>query len=178
VGASNDEGEGVVFWLVGEVGLGVECLLEEGLVRLKGKTPRVPLGPLRSTSLSFVDSTSRSEPEPFRLGLDGEKPSLEEESFEGNRGANELLRAWTGTDGGSSVAVEKKASDVGEETLMEMPGSGDARPLSGGEEERDTLVTIVGKGCLAVLPAPGVLLSAGCNVALLLLLFLYSCTLC
>lgn len=81
-----------MFWLVSEVGLGVECLLE-GLARLKGKTPRVPLGPLRSLSLSFVNSASRSGPDPFLLGLDGVKPSLEADSLEGNRGANEVLRA-------------------------------------------------------------------------------------
>jgi len=90
VGTDNDEGDGVVFWVVvSGVGLGDECLLEEGLVRLKGKTPRVPLGPW---SLSFVDSASRSDPEPFLLGLDGVKPSLDEDSLEGKRGANEVLR--------------------------------------------------------------------------------------
>jgi hypothetical protein len=156
--------------------LGVGCLLEEeGLVRLKGKTPRVPLGPLRSTSLSFVDSVSRSEPDPFLLGVVGEKPSLEADSLEGNRGANELLRGWA--EGGSSDTAVKKTSDEGEETLIEIPASGEANPPSGGEDEIGILVTMVGKGCLTGLPGPEVVTEAGCKVALLLLLFLYSCTL-
>lgn len=62
-----------------------------------------------------------------------------------------------------------------------MPGSGEANPGSGGEEEEEEkgiFVTMVGKGCLAGLARPEVLLEAGYKVALLLLLFLYSCTLC
>jgi hypothetical protein len=70
-------------------------------------------------------------------------------------------------------------SDVGDETLIEIPGSGEANPGSGGDEEENGIfVTMVGKGCLTGLAGPEVLLEAGYKVALLLLLFLYSCTLC
>lgn len=155
--------------------LGNGCLLEEGLARLKGKTPREPLGVLRSLSLSFVDSASRSEPDPFLLGLAGVNPSLDADSLEGNRGANDVLREWTG--GGSSDTGQKNASEVGEETEIEMPGSGEASPPSGGEDERGLLVTMVGNICCTGLPGPEPA-EVGCKVALLLLLFLYSCTLC
>lgn len=158
------------------VGLGNGFLLEEGLERLKGKTPRAPLEPLRSLSLSFVDSASRSEPDPFLLGLAGVNPSLDADSLEGNRGANDVLREWTG--GGSSDAGGMNVSEVGEETEIEMPGSGEAIPISGGEDERGLLlVTMVGNMCFTGLPGPEPA-EVGCKVALLLLLFLYSCTLC
>lgn len=175
VGASNGEDDDVVFWPLRGVGLGNGCLLEEGLARLKEKTPRVPLGPFRSLSFSFVDSASRSDPDPFLLGLVGAKPSLDADSLEGNRGANDVLREWTG--GGSSDGGEQNVSEVGEETEIEMPGSGEANPHSGGEDERGLLVAIVGNMCFTGLPGPEPA-EVGCKVALLLLLFLYSSTLC
>jgi len=155
--------------------MGAGCLLGEGVARLKGKTPRAPLEPLRSLSFSFVDSASRSEPDPFLLGLAGVNPSLDADNLEGNRGANDVLREWTG--GGSSDTGGMNVSEVGEETEMEMPGSGEASPPSGGEDERGLLVTMVGNICFTGLPVPE-LAEVGCKVALLLLLFLYSCTLC
>lgn len=172
VGASNGDDDDVVFWLLMGVGLGNGCLVEEGLERLNEKTPRAPLE--RSLSLSFVDSASRSEPDPFLLGLAGVNPSLDADSLEGNRGANDVLREWTG--GGSSGAGVKNASEVGEDTEIEMPGSGETSPRSGGEDERGLLVGRDGNMCFTGLPGPE-LAEVGCKVALLLLLFLYSCTL-
>lgn len=77
---------------------------------LKGNPPREVL-PLPTPS--FIES-----PDSFRLGLVAGRISLDADSFVGNFGVNECMRA-VGVEG-SSVA---NVSIVGEDTEIEMLGS-------------------------------------------------------
>jgi hypothetical protein len=140
--------------------------LLEGPARLKGKTPRAKEAPEGlSQSAGFAES-----PDPFLLGLLGEKPSLEAESFVGSLGVNECIRALG--VGGSSTG---KVPVVGEEMEMDIIDSLAMTLSSGGEDERGMCDTTAGNGCFIGLEGTSLLLEeAGCKVALLLLLLRYS----
>lgn len=135
---------------------------------MKGKTPR-PIEAPEDLSLSrgFIES-----PDPFLLGL-GERPSLEAESFVGNLGAKDCIRAF-GVGGESSGKT--KPSEVGEETDMDILGSFIIKVSSGGVS--DILAMADGKDWIVGLGVALLVEVAGCRVALLLLLLRYSCILC
>lgn len=123
-----------------------------------------------SLSRGFIES-----PDPFRLGLFGEKPSLEAESFVGNLGAKGFMRA-VGVGGESSGKT--KPSEVGEETDMDILSSFMVKESSSGRVSA-IFAAADGRDCM-VGPEGMTLLErdAGWRVALLLLLLRYSCILC
>lgn len=92
--------------------------------------------PLRAMLVSFMES-----PDPFRLGLVAERVSLEADSFVGNLGVNECMRA-VGVKGSSAVNV----SVVGEDTEIEILGSAWGIRSLGGEEERGIVDAVEGNG--------------------------------
>lgn len=100
---------------------------------LKGNPPRVVLV---FPTPSFIES-----PDSFRLGLVAGRISLDADSFVGNFGVNECMRA-VGVKGSSVVNV----SIVGEDTEMEMLGSAEQSWSLGGEEERGIVDAEEGNG--------------------------------
>lgn len=91
-----------------------------------------------SLSRGFIES-----PDPFLLGVLGERPSLEADNFVGNLGAKDCIRAF-GVGGESSGKT--KPSEVGEETDMDILGSFMMGESSGGV--LDILATMDGKDAL------------------------------
>lgn len=91
---------------------------------------------------------------------------MEGESFVGNLGAKDCIRAF-GVGGESSGKT--KASEVGEETDMDILSSFGVSVSS--EGVLHILAVGDGKDCI-------IGLGVGCRVALLLLLLRYSCILC